>query len=160
TVVYDVFSDAVLGGVVIDGILKISRTVTTRLKTNANIVVNGGGFLDMGTESDSIPKTVNTDIIFVLPQGKSFAGNAADGTPIDIDNDTGLWTMSNGKWELHGAPILRTWSKIAADVQTGAIEIIVENDVTDWHIGGTVVITQTSNPGTPGKDNLADFSLS
>src|SRR3989338_10382281 len=145
TVVYDAQSDAVLAGVEIMGTLQFSRAVNTRLKTSDNIMVMAGGFLDMGTEASPIPKEVKSEVVFVLPNGKTFKGNDATGKPIDMENDTGLWVMSFGKWETYGAPLNRAWSKLVQNAAAGTTDLMVEGNVTDWQTGGSVVITQTSN---------------
>src|SRR3989344_4579913 len=145
-VAYDGQSDAVVDGVDIYGTLKFSRSVSTRLKTNDSIIVHGGGFLDMGTESDYIPNNVKVELIFVLPNGKTFTGTDQFGNPHLAPADTGLFVMPSGIWEVHGAPLVRTWSKLAADEAAGSASITMENNLTDWPVNGYMVITQTSNP--------------
>ncbi|OHA72362.1 MAG: hypothetical protein A3E07_02030 [Candidatus Wildermuthbacteria bacterium RIFCSPHIGHO2_12_FULL_45_9] len=146
TVVYDAQSDAVLAGVEIMGTLPFSRAVNTRLKTSDNIMVMAGGFLDMGTEASPIPKEVKSEVVFVLPPGYRMQGATPPDNMGFIQGDTGLWAMSGSRWEVSGAPINRTWVKLDADASKGATTITVENDVTDWQVGGSILITQTSNP--------------
>ncbi|MFQ6027210.1 MAG: G8 domain-containing protein, partial [Dehalococcoidia bacterium] len=163
TITYDVASDQVLGQVIVDGTLTFSRAVDTRMKVADHIVVGfhapdalvslDGGFLDLGTPADPIPAGVDAEIIFVLPQGYVFSGGPTPQAP-----DVGLWA-AGGRWEVHGAPLTRTWSKLADDAlaSTDPATVVVENNVIDWPIGGEVVVTQTSNPYRPDTNcNLDD----
>ena len=146
TINYDVLSDNILGPLTIKGTLKFSRTINTRLKLSDNLMVMMGGFLDMGTPNDFIPKNIKSEVIFVLTQAQA---DAYVGGPSFQATDKGLWVMTEGRWEVYGFPLVRTWSKIASDAAAGSTSVIVDNDVSDWYVGGTVVITQTSNPGRP-----------
>ena len=146
TVTYDMLSDVVFGQIHVEGTLQFSRTVSTRLKLSSNLHVMMGGFLDIGTADSPIPRNVRAEVIFVLPKGYAFTGG-----PHFQERDTGLWAMEGGRWESHGAPLLRTWSKLSGDVPVSATTVTVENDVTDWYAGGSVVVTQTSSPAQPGK---------
>ncbi|MFQ6028451.1 MAG: Ig-like domain-containing protein, partial [Dehalococcoidia bacterium] len=153
-VTYDVFSDEVLGQILVDGVLTISRTVDTRLKVSDHIVVGSisggslshlvtGGFLDMGTTEDPIPAGVRSELIFVLPPSYQFVGG-----PFTHIDDIGLWAIS-GRWEVHGAPLNHTWAKLAADADAGSNVVIARHDLTDWTVGGSLVVTQTSIPYNP-----------
>jgi hypothetical protein len=151
TVVYDVLSEEVLGEVSIQGTLRFSRFTSTRLKTNDNIMVMAGGFLDMGTSAYFIPRDVKAEVIWQLSQDQV---NAYKGGPHFEATDKGLWAMSGSRWEVNGAPLLRPWSKLAGDAPAGATSVVVENNVADWPIGGAAVITQTSNPAIPTVDSM------
>ena len=151
TITYDVLSDNVLGEVGINGTLKFSRTINTRLKTNDNIIVMMGGFLDMGTNTDFIPKNIKSEVIWVLTQAQA---DAYVGGPLFQAPDKGLWAMDGGRWEAYGFPLVRTWSKIASDAIAGSTSVNVDNDVSDWYVGGTVVITQTSMPTARFENEL------
>jgi len=141
-VTYDVLSDVVVGDVRIHGTLRFSRIVSTRLRTNDMIVVNAGGFLDMGTPADFVPRNIRAEVIWVLNQAQA---DAYVGGPFNL-TDKGLWVLPNGRWGVHGAPLVRTWSKLAQDANAGVTDVVVENDVTDWYIGGTVVFSSTRVP--------------
>lgn len=140
SVAYNILSDAVMGGVTVKGMLKFSRTVNTRLKTNDNIIVEFGGFLDMGHEGDYIPKNVKAELIWVLTQeqAKTYVGG-----PAFQAADKGLWVMEGGTWEVYGEPLVRTWSKLAEDAPKDSTTVIVENNVADWPVGGTIAISST-----------------
>ncbi len=143
TVTYDQVSDAVLGDVVVEGTLKFSREVNARLKTAGNVLVMDGGYLDMGNPSDILPKGVKSELVFALTlaQAKAFVGG-----PSFQPTDKGLWVMMGGRWDAHGSPVRRTWSKLTQDGVVGTTQVTVENDVSDWPVGGTVVVSSTRNP--------------
>jgi len=148
TILYDVLSDAVLSGVNIDGILRFSRAVNTRLKSKGNIFVRAGGHLDMGTPHNYIPKNTKAEVIFVLSQSQA---GAYQGGPAFKASDIGLWVFPLGRWDSYGAPLLRTWSKLAKDALAKTDQVTVEHDVTSWQVGGTVVITSSAMPGQVSK---------
>jgi len=144
-VVYNIVSNDVLGDVSINGTLKFSRTENTRLKTSGNIFVRNGGYLNMGIPSDFIQKNVRAEVIFVFPRKYIFESGEMN------FHDFGLWVMGKeSKWDVHGAPLLHAWSKLASNAPAGSSTVTVESDTTDWYVGGSVVITQTSNPFRPG----------
>jgi|GEM_PF-1990156 len=142
-VTYDVASTAVLGDVTVEGTLKFSRTINTLFKTAGNFLVLNGGYLDMGKEGDYIPQSTRSELVFVLSQSQadSFVGGPAFQVA-----DKGLWVMTGGRWDAFGAPLLRTWSKLTQEGAAGATMVVVENDVTDWPVGATVVVTSTREP--------------
>ncbi|MBI1299282.1 hypothetical protein GC175_30495 [bacterium] len=142
-VIYDVRSQAVLGEIMVEGTLYFDRDVDTQLYVNDHIMVSDGGFLNMGTAGDHIPVGVNAELRFVLTQAQA---DAYHGGQHFHSPDIGLWVMSGGRWDVHGAPLLRTWSKLAQDGVVGARTVVVENNVSDWYVGGLVVVTSTRNP--------------
>ncbi|MFQ6026492.1 MAG: G8 domain-containing protein [Dehalococcoidia bacterium] len=146
SVIYDAHSEAALGDITVLGKLRFSRTTNTRLKTAGNLFVGpGSGFLDMGTADYPIPADIRAELVLVLPQGYQFVGGSTHRA-----EDKGLWALNGSRWEVHGAPLLRPWVKLAADAAAGQRELIVEHNVLDWYLGGSVIIAQTSNPFRPG----------
>lgn len=143
TVIYNVLSDNVIGEINISGTLRFARDTNTRLKTNGNIIILINGFLDIGTSTDFIPKNIKAEIIWVLTQEQA---NAYIGGFNFQPTDKGLWVFYGGRLETHGFPLLRTWSKLAQDAPAGSNFVIVENNVSDWYTGGTVVISPTVTP--------------
>jgi hypothetical protein len=143
TIVYDVNSDAILGKIEIHGVLSLSRTQTTRLRTRDHVIVHAGGYLNQGTWEDPIAKSARAEVIWTLTQAEA---DSYEGGQHFADKDKGLWVMGGGRWDAHGAPLLRTWSKLAGTVPAGATTLLVENDVSDWIVGGQVVVTTTGHP--------------
>jgi hypothetical protein len=136
TVIYNAVSDVVLGDVTVMGTLKFSRTVNARLKTAGNVLVLMGGHLDMGVSGDVVPAAVKSKLVFVLTDAQS---KAYVGGPAFQPADKGLWVMDGGRWDAHGSPVKRTWSKLSQDGMAGSFQLTVDNDVLDWPVGGTVV---------------------
>jgi len=143
TVTYDVLSDSVLGELSVEGTLYFSRTASTRLKISDNILVKANGYLNMGTPTDFIPKSTKAEVIFALSQAQA---SAYVGGGNFEPTDKGLWVFTFGRFDSHGASLVRTWSKLAANVNAGSNTVIVENDVTDWYVGGTVAFSSTIQP--------------
>ena len=129
----------------INGILRISRAQSSSLTVNGNVLVYG--VLDMGTAADPIPPRVTHDLIFHLTQAQA---RAYVGGPLFQPTDYGLWNF--GRWDAHGAPLLRTWGKLAVDVPAGSTTVAVEGFVGDWPIGGQIVLTTTAAPTTNDTD--------
>ncbi|HLF03677.1 MAG TPA: G8 domain-containing protein, partial [Dehalococcoidia bacterium] len=150
TVTYNVASDAALGDVSVEGVLKFSRTANTKLKTSGNVLVLNGGYLDMGNTSSVMPPGVRAELVFVLTdaQSKAYVGGA-----LFQAADKGLWVMMGGRWDAHGTPVVRTWSKLAQDGAAGSTAVTVENDVSDWPVGGTVVVSSTRDPVNTASQN-------
>ncbi|MCC6457173.1 MAG: hypothetical protein IT328_19620 [Caldilineaceae bacterium] len=157
TVVYNIVNDAVLDQISVEGVLYFSRQASTRLKVQNHILVREGGYLDMGTPTDYLPANIKAEITFVLTKAQTdaFVGtaNGSGGDPHGEHGashfespDVGLWVFDRGRWDLHGSPLMRTWSKLAADVPAGAGTVVVENNVGDWYVGGKIVLTSTRNP--------------
>ena len=57
--------------------------------------------------------------------------------------------MDGTRWTSHGAPLLHAWTKLSQTAGQGSSTLTVRDDVSDWYVGGSVVITQTSNPYRP-----------
>ena len=136
------------------GTLWFSRTLNTQLVMSGNILVQSGGYLDMGTAADFIPANIFHSVIFAITQAQAAAYL---GSPVRDNSyagdihafnlaDIGLYCLHLGRWDVHGAPIQRPWSKLVTDAPAGSSVVTLENDLSDWYIGSTVVVTQTTNP--------------
>jgi hypothetical protein len=137
TVTYDTYSDVEIRRLQIQGTLTFARQRATRLDVG-NVVVDRGGVLEMGTSDDPIPATATAEIRFVISSTAMCTGGMGF-----VEGDIGLWVMSGGRWEAHGAPVRATWSKLAAPAQAGTSIVRVVDDVTDWQPGSWVVVTPT-----------------
>jgi hypothetical protein len=135
TVTYDVFSDVEIGRLQIQGTLTYARDRFTRLDVG-NVIVDRGGALDMGNPSNPIPPTVTAELRLVIPAGATCTG----GTSF-VEGDIGVW--NSGRWDLHGAPLRVTWTKLTAPAVPGALLLNVYDDVTDWQPGAWIVVTPT-----------------
>jgi hypothetical protein len=136
TVVFD--TSAVIEGLELHGTLDFSRNVSTTLETTDNILVHDGGELIVGTPEDPIPQNVTAKIVFNVDTNSDFVGGA-----FFEKQDTGLWVMTGGRWDSHGAPVLHTWTDLAADSNRGSDTVVAHGNLADWPVGATVLITAT-----------------
>ena len=160
TVIYNAYSsNVIINKIVIEGTLRFSRTTNTRLDIN-NIIINEGsnGYLDMGTASDFIPANIHAEIYINVSEDHRFRGGMDDPVTPEEENmmifesDHGIW-IHGGRWDVHGAPIKNTWTKLVQDSGLGTTnlnKIIVAEDVSDWPIGGTVLVTSTDTADSVG----------
>jgi hypothetical protein len=137
TVAYDVYSDVEVGRLLIRGTLIFARNRNTRLDVG-NVIVDSGGYLEMGTAADPIPVTYTAEIRFVISSTATCTGGE-----MFVERDTGLWVFGGGRWEAHGAPVRVTWTKLFARAAAGVSVLRVVDDVTDWQPGATLVVTPT-----------------
>lgn len=142
---YDIASERELTSLDVEGALVFSRSRSTRLDTG-NIVVRDGGALEIGSADRPIPPSVTTEIRLVVPAGATFRGGDF------VPGDVGIWIFGGGRWDLHGAPIRHTWTKLARVVRPGDRGVVVGQDVTDWPAGATVMVTPTGR-----SPQAADF---
>ncbi|MGH2627753.1 MAG: G8 domain-containing protein, partial [Anaerolineales bacterium] len=142
---YDIASGRELASLDVHGTLLFSRSRSTRLDTG-NVIVRNRGVLEMGTPDRPIPSSVTAEIRLVVPAGTTFQGG--DFAPGDV----GIWIFEGGRWDVAGAPIRHTWTKLARPVGPGDLAVVVRADVTDWSAGATVLVTPTGR-----SPEAADF---
>ena len=153
-------SSAEVTSLTVRGTLRVARDRSTRLAVRCNLIVYGT--LDMGRDGDEIPSHVRHDLVFRLTQARAAA---FVGGPNFAATDCGLWAM--GRFDAHGAKLTRAWGKLNADVAAGATKLTVEGDVSDWPVGGQIVLTHTADgqvhsvvSGTnrsSGRDSEAEY---
>jgi len=180
TVTYDVHSSAALRMVHVAGTLTFSRVKSTLLdvgllKIEPGEITTEDGFncfdvpgpahsghshsghshaghtyatpapstLEIGTLSSPIPADVKATIRL-----RHFKGTNAESLPAVVS--------CGGRWDVHGAPLNRTWLKLAAPAKAGDLRVTLEQPVSDWRVGDRVIIT-TGEPG--GPESGATFRL-
>ncbi|HWN95545.1 MAG TPA: G8 domain-containing protein, partial [Methylomirabilota bacterium] len=84
--------------------------------------------LEIGTLASPIPAGVKATIRL-----RHFKGTDSETLPAIIN--------CGGRWEVHGAPMNRTWLKLAAPARVGDVSVTVEQPVSDWHVGDRIIIT-------------------
>lgn len=89
--------------------------------------------LEIGTAAAPIPDGVKATIRL-----RHFKGTNAETLPAII--------ACGGRWEVHGAPMSRTWLKLAAPASAGDVRVTLEQPVGDWHVGDRVMITTGEAP--------------
>ncbi len=89
--------------------------------------------LEIGTPASPIPYGVKATIRL-----RHFKGTNPETLPAII--------ACGGGWEAHGAPMSRTWLKLAAPARVGDARVTLEQPVSDWHVGDRVIITSGDAP--------------
>jgi G8 domain-containing protein len=84
--------------------------------------------LEIGTRASPIPAGVKATIRL-----RHFAGTNSEVLPAII--------CCGGRWDVHGAPLNRTWLKLAAEAKPGDSRVTLEQPVSDWGVGDRVIIT-------------------
>lgn len=156
-VVYDMNSDQAFRMVHVGGTLSFARDRDTRLDVGLLKIEPGDGAgedgancdghsghasmnpphaapaaLEIGTSEKPIPPGVTATIRLVY-----FPGANKENEPAIID--------CGGRWDVHGAPLNRTWMKLESPAKPGDGEITLAEPVSGWKAGDHVIIT-TSSP--------------
>lgn len=66
-------------------------------------------------------------------------------------NDGPAIACCSGRMEIHGAPLSRTWVKLAANSEKGSVDVTLAEDVSGWNVGDEVVLTATSRASGSGS---------
>ena len=148
-VTYDVDSADALRVIHVAGTLTLSREKNPRLEVGLLRVTPGDtctedGFdchddapipaggampaLEIGTAEAPIPAGVTATIRL-----RYFEGMNKETLPAII--------ACGGRWDIHGAPMPRTWLKLAASAKQGATELELESPATGWRTGDRVIVT-------------------
>ena len=148
-VTYDIESPDALRMVHVAGILTFSRERNTSLEVGLLRVTPGAacsedGFdchddaplekgdavpaLEIGTPDAPIPANVRAVIRL-----RHFEGMNVETLPAIV--------ACGGRWDIHGAPVPRTWLKLAATAAAGAREVTMEQPPVGWREGDRVIIT-------------------
>lgn len=165
TVTYDVHSNVALRMVHVAGTLRFSRATSTLmdvglLKIEEGDTTTEDGFdchvapsasggshahphhappaLEIGTPDDPIPVGIQATIRL-----RHHAGTNRETLPSIV--------ACGGRWEVHGAPLARTWLKLAANAKPGDTRIVLEQPATGWRKGDRIIVT-TGVANGPGPD--------
>lgn len=131
TVVLD-GATAALGGLKINGVLTAATNADVAITSNY-IVTMGGGRLQIGTAVAP----------FLRRATLTLTGNTVAEPPTlkGLGNKV-LGTMG-GTLSLHGAPVVRSWTKLNADVTPGTRRLILA-EAPGWRAGDQVVVATSS----------------
>lgn len=151
-VTYDVESQDALRMVHVSGTLKFSREKNTLLEVGLLRVAPGDvcsedGFdchdeavtpangalpaLEIGTPNEPIPVGISAKIRL-----RYFEGMNRETLPAIV--------ACNGRWDIHGAPMPRTWLKLNATAQSGSNNVSLEKAPDGWRVGDRVIVTGSS----------------
>src|SRR6185369_2528239 len=84
--------------------------------------------LEVGTLQDPIPHPHTARIRLHLPAGM----DRKDGPAI---------ICCDGRMDLHGTPMSRTWLKLARNANPGDTSVVLPEAVTGWRVGDAVLLT-------------------
>lgn len=90
--------------------------------------------LEIGTLASPIPTGIQATIRL-----RHFQGTSTDTLPAII--------ACGGRWDVHGAPLNRTWLKLDAPAKEGDTRVTVEQAVSDWRVGDRIIITTSDLRG-------------
>lgn len=84
--------------------------------------------LEVGTAERPMPAGTKAVIRLVY-----FEGTDKDNLPAIVD--------CGGRMDFHGAPMSRTWVKLAKPVKKGDAQVVLEEAVSGWRVGDRVILT-------------------
>jgi len=90
--------------------------------------------LEIGTPESPIPSGVKATIRL-----RHFKGTNPETLPAII--------ACGGRWDVHGAPLQRTWVKLASPAKPGDALIKLEQPMSDWRAGDRIIITSSESQG-------------
>jgi hypothetical protein len=149
---YDVASDQAIRMLHVAGALTFARDRSTRLDVGLIKVQPGeeateDGFLcdhcpvdpkmstpalEIGTPHDPIPVGVTATIRLVY-----FEGTDHKSLPAIL--------VCRARWDIHGAPLSRTWLKLGATAAAGDTTVTLAEAVTGWKAGDRIIVTASNN---------------
>jgi len=153
-VVYDVASDAVIRGINIAGTLSFDPGKDTRLNVGLIKIQPGEEYSEEGFDCDA-HRTANDPgkprpaLEVGTPDRPVQTGKTA---LIRLTYVEGLAKEScpaivccGGRMDFHGAPMNRTWVKLARTAKAGASELLLAEAVSGWKPGDRVIVTAANS---------------
>ena len=119
--------------------LRFARDVPTSLALAGSLVVHRGGLLEIGTKARPVAPDVTAALRFRVEDEQAMQGGFDF-----VREDTGLWVLSGGRVELHGAPVPETWTKLLAPAEAGDTAVLAGNPAQHWPRTGEAIVTATS----------------
>jgi hypothetical protein len=121
----------------VQGILRASRTASSTLTLNGNLVVNGQGWMDYGTTASPLPQSVVARVRFFLNEANYRGGNFPTGP---VATDVGVWVVNQGRVSTDG-PDRGAWTLLTQTAGAGATQVVVDTrHVTRWYVGDELLI--------------------
>jgi hypothetical protein len=150
-VVYDVASDAVLRSLHIGGTLTFARDRDTCLTAGLIKIQAGEDASENGFDCDHAPPPATAGPVPALEIGRPDAPLPANHTalirlaPVEGLDPRSCPALVNcgGRLDLHGAPMSRTWVKLAEPASGGATAVTTQEPVTGWRSGHRVIVVAT-----------------
>ncbi|MDA1184451.1 MAG: right-handed parallel beta-helix repeat-containing protein [Acidobacteria bacterium] len=129
---YDVVSDARVRCVDVEGVLAFRPDRSTRIAVGT-ITVLETGLLEVGTVETPIAADAIAEVVIL---------NQPIDTTIDPEQLTG-GLVGLGTVRIHGALKTPTFSRVAAEPLTGQTSLRLEQPVSGWRVGDTLVLPDT-----------------
>jgi hypothetical protein len=166
TVVYDLNSDQAIRTIHVAGILRFARDKTTRLDVGLIKIQAGDKASEDGFDCDAHvakvdPKKPRPALEVGRPEAPidakhtatirlvRFAEHDAKSCPAII--------CCGGRMDFHGAPLSRTWVKLAVSAHKGDEAITLAETVQGWRAGDRIIITDTQ--GVPSDQRKPPHGL-
>jgi hypothetical protein len=163
-VTYDANSDRAIRVLHVAGTLEFARDRATRLDVGLIKIQSGAECTEDGfdcdahaTEGDGGDETGETRPALLI-------GTADNPIPVDVNatirlvhfdgmNRETLPAIVNcgGRWEVHGAPMNRTWVKLGATAKLGGDSVELAEPVTGWRVGDRVIVTASKEATATGS---------
>lgn len=172
TVAYDLNSDQAIRAIHVAGTLTFARDKTTRLDVGL-IKIQAGRDEDAsedGFECDAhMPAPVSPRLPGEGPGVRAPRPALEVGTPdapIDAKHTATIRLVyfpahdkqscpaivcCGGRWDMHGAPLSRTWVRLGDNAKPGDTAVTLAEAVTGWKIGDRIIVTATNRHESKGK---------
>lgn len=152
TVTYDLNSDQAIRAIHVAGTLTFARDKTTRLDVGLIKIQAGDEATETGFECDAHMAEVDPK----MPRPALEVGMPA--APIDANYTATIRLVyfpahdkqscptivcCGGRWDMHGAPLSRTWVKLAVTAKKGDGAVTLAETVQGWRGGDRVIVTDT-----------------
>ncbi|MCE9608475.1 MAG: G8 domain-containing protein [Planctomycetia bacterium] len=160
-VTYDVHSSVALRMVHVAGTLSFSRTMSTLMDVGLLKIEPGETTTEDGFDCHAAPVAApkgshghSHSQVAAMPPPALEIGTPAEPIPAGIQATIRLRYHAGtnketlpaiiacgGRWDVHGAPLARTWLKLAAAAKPGDARITLEQAPADWRVGDRIIVT-------------------
>jgi hypothetical protein len=159
-VTYDVHSNAALRFVHVAGRLTFSREKSTLLDVGLLKIEPGETTTEAGFDCHApvreLPAGTARPVLEIgtptapLPVGITATIRLRHHPGMDPQSLPAI-VCCGGRWDIHGAPLRRTWLKLAMPAAVGDQRVTLEQPADDWRIGDRILITTDKSQG-PGPN--------
>jgi hypothetical protein len=125
----------------VNGTLRFSPTVNTRLRvTNLMVMGNHGmtgmpvGYMEIGTSASPIASNVTAEVVFA---------NTPLGASVSDPEQFGNGLINLGKLQIHGTVRTPTFLRLSTEPRVGDTTLKLEQAVSQWQAGDRLVIPDT-----------------
>ncbi|MFT5526735.1 MAG: hypothetical protein ACI9HK_004715 [Pirellulaceae bacterium] len=163
---YDVKSEDAIRLLQVVGTLSFARDRDTELNVGVLKIQNSDTCTESGFACDFHNVTAGGEPI-VVPESKLPAllvGTATDPIPAKYtakirlhffegmnEKDAPAIACCSARLEIHGSPLTRTWTKLAADAEAGSKVVVAQDELTGWRVGDEVIVTATERGEAGGS---------